>query len=111
MTQTRARWKTCVDKMVKSFMPTAVGQLYTKAYFNARRQGKGRQYCVIAYVTSFYVTAFAVGQRYVTKYITASVETKVSSTRALLTSHHFTSHLSLLAGATSPSTSPPPPWQ
>ena len=44
------------------------GAALHQSILQRQRQGKGRQYCVIAYVTSFYVTAFAVGQRYVTKY-------------------------------------------
>ena len=141
VTQTRARWKTCVDNMARSFMPTAVGQLYAKAYFTA--SAKAKVGSTTSLLTSHHFTSHD-SQRYVTTYITASAEAKVSSMRhclrhiilhhmmasatsprtspppprqmlgstmSLLTSHHITSHPPLLASATSPSTSPPPPRQ
>ena len=89
MTQTRARWKTCVDNMARSFMPTAVGQLYAKAYFTA--SAKAKVGSTTPLLTSHHFTSHD-SQRYVTTYITASAEAKVSSNASLLTSHHFTSH-------------------
>ena len=141
VTQMPARWKTCVDNMARSFMPTAVGQLYAKAYFTASAKAKvGNTTSLLTsyhftshdgqrYVTT-YITASAEakvssnaslltshhftshdGQRYLTKYITATAKAKVGSTTSLVTSHHFTSHPPLLASTTSPSTSPPLPSQ
>ena len=108
VTQTRARWKTCVDNMARSFMPTAVGQLYAKAYFTA--SAKAKVGSTTPLLTSHHFKSRD-DQRYVTTYITATAEAKVGSTTSLLTSHHITSHPPLLASATSPSTTPPPPRQ
>ncbi|KAK7093870.1 endothelin-converting enzyme 1-like [Littorina saxatilis] len=40
VTQTRARWKTCVDRLGSTFMPTAVGQLYVNTYFSPAAKHK-----------------------------------------------------------------------
>ena len=70
-------------------MPTAVGQLYAKAYFTA--SAKAKVGSTTSLLTSHHFTSHD-SQRYVTTYITASAEAKVSSNASLLTSHHFTSH-------------------
>ncbi|XP_070185061.1 neprilysin-1-like [Littorina saxatilis] len=48
VTQAQARWKTCVDDVGSTFMPTAVGQLYVKNYFTPTAKQKALE--MIGYI-------------------------------------------------------------
>ena len=40
VTQTQARWKSCVDSVASEYMPFAAGQLYVKSYFSPTAKTK-----------------------------------------------------------------------